>query len=806
MPRPAIFATILAVLSILFAAGSLPAAPVYPVKVGPTGRYLVDQLGAPFLITGESPQTMIGKISESDAEMFLANRRAHGFNTVWISLLCRDNLSCNADASTIDGIVPFTALLPGAGLPNYDLTTPNEAYFAHVDRILNLAAQYGFLVILGPIETGGWLTVLQQNGVDRARAYGQYLGQRYASFDNIIWMHGNDYQTWGPANDPVTTAVALGIQDFDSRHIQTVELNFNTSGSLDDPAWAPIIRLNASYTYYPTYQQVLTDYNRSNFLPTFMVEASYEFENNSPPITSPGIPQVLRRQEYWSLLSGAAGQLYGNHYTWQFLSGWKNELDTPGAIQIGYLKPFFESRPWYNLVPDQSNSVITAGMGSFGTNDFVTAARTSDGQLVLAYVPSARTFTVDMSRLSGPVNARWFDPSAGTFTAIAGSPFPNSGSIALNTPGTNAGGDADWVFVLEAQAADRTPPDTSITSHPPTLTNSASATFTFVATESGSSFKCAIDGGSASACASPKIYAGLRDGSHTFQVQATDAAGNVDTTPATFTWTVDTTPPIPIIVFGPSGIVTTGSATFAWTGSDNLTSAAGMSFAYRLDPLESQFSAYGSDTAKSYSNLPEGQYTFYVKALDQTGNESSSPASLGFVASTQPSLTDLGPAQIWLGLGTAALGIKFDLQAAVYVNDELIGSGQVNSVSGGAGTGPFTAKLLSVPMSLLNAPSDLPSGSVLTFLVSVRNACTGSSKSSGTARLWFDGNSVDSGLKRDTASRFGAAIEDASSVYFLRNGSTLSTTSGSSRTSVDVAVGARCGPFVPFGTWSLNLP
>src|SRR5262249_5485652 len=194
-----------------------------------------------------------------------------------------------------------------------------------------------------------------------------------------------------------------------------------------------------------------------------------EFENNSPPITSPGIPQVLRRQEYWSLLSGAAGQLYGNHYTWQFLSGWKNELDTPGAIQIGYLKRFFESRPWYNLVPDQSNSVITAGMGSFGTKDFVNAARTSAGPPVLAPTPSARPFTVDMSRLSGPVNARWFDPSAGTFTAIAGSPFPNSSSIALNTPGTNAGGDADWVLVLEAQAAGRTPPDTSISSHPPTL-------------------------------------------------------------------------------------------------------------------------------------------------------------------------------------------------------------------------------------------------------------------------------------------------------------------------------------------------
>jgi hypothetical protein len=892
--------TIVAVLTLL-AAGPLRAAPAFPVKVGPTGRYLVDQAGTPFLITGESPQTMIGNISEADAELFFANRQSHGFNTVWISLLCRNNLSCHADASTIDGIVPFTALLPGAAIPNYDLTTPNEAYFAHVDRVLNLAAQYGFLVILGPIETDGWLTVLQQNGVDRARAYGQYLGQRYASFDNIVWMHGNDYQTWGPVNDPVTTAVALGIQDFDTRHIHTVELNYNVSGSLDDPAWAPIIRLNATYTYYPTYQQVLTDYNRSNFVPTFMVEASYEFENNNPPITSPGIPQVLRRQAYWSLLSGATGQLYGNHYTWPFLSGWKNELDTPGAIQIGYLKALFEPRPWYNLIPDQANVVITAGKGSFGSNDYVTAARTNDGQLVLAYVPSARTLTIDMTRLSGLANARWFDPSAGTFATIAGSPLPNSGSVALSTPGTNAGGDADWVLVLEAQAADTTPPDTtiaggpwgtigattatftwtgsdiatptaalvyayrldplelafsafgsattktysqlpngtytfyvkardqagnvdptpaaqsfsvsvdttppdiSITSHPPALTNSPSASFAFASTEGGSTFTCTLDAGLASSCASPRSYSGLNDGSHTFQVQATDQAGNVDVTPATFTWTVDTTPPSASIVSGPSGIVTTASASFTWNASDNLTPSTGLLFAYRLDPLESQFSPYGTDTARSYTNLPDGQYTFYVTARDQAGNETLSPASLGFVATTQPSMTDLGPAQIWLGLAAPSLGIKFDLQASVYVNDELIGSGQLNSVSAGVSTGPSTAKLASVPMTLLNGPSDLPSGSVLTFVVSVRNACAGSSKSSGTVRLWFDGNVAGSGLKHDTASRLGAAIGEASSVYFLRNGSALSTTPGNSRTSVDVAVGARCGPFVPFGTWSLDL-
>src|SRR5262249_2864463 len=231
---------------------------------------------------------------------------------------------------------------------------------------------------------------------------------------NILWMHGNDYQDHGPANDAVTTAVARGIQDFDTRHLHTVELNFFVSGSLDDERWAPLIQVNASYTVEPTYVQVLKDYSRANALPTFMVEAAYEFEHDATPL-------VLRRQAYWSNLSGATGQLYGTKYTWQFIDGWQDQLDTPGAVQMAHVKALFEPRAWHALVPDQEHSVVTGGYGEFGagTLDYVTAARTPDGRLVMAYVPTPGTVTVDMSKLSGPATARWYDPAAGTFADIA---------------------------------------------------------------------------------------------------------------------------------------------------------------------------------------------------------------------------------------------------------------------------------------------------------------------------------------------------------------------------------------------------
>jgi Protein of unknown function (DUF4038)/Putative collagen-binding domain of a collagenase len=425
------------------AAGSTP---TYWLKVSANGRYLVDQNNVPFLIMGDSPQALFVNLSEAEADSFFADRQAGGFNAVWINLLCGTYTGGRADGSTYDGIMPFTT--PG------DLSTPNEGYFSRVDNMIHLAAQHGLTVFLDPAETGAWLDVLRSNGVAKARDYGRYLGTRYRGVDNIVWMSGNDFQSWqNPDNDAVVQAVALGIQDTDDRHIHTVELDYPVSGSLDDSSWAPIIQLNASYTYFPTYAQVLTDYNRSKALPTFLVEANYEFEHL---VADEGTPQILRRQEYWALLSGAAGQLYGNHYTWQFLSGWQSHLDTPGSIQMGYVKSLFESRPWYNLIPDQNHTVVTAGYGTFsstgslGDNDYLTAARSPDGTLVLAYMPTIRTITVDMSTLAAPANARWYDPSNGTFVVIPGSPLANAGTRDFTPSASNSEGSGDWVLVLEA--------------------------------------------------------------------------------------------------------------------------------------------------------------------------------------------------------------------------------------------------------------------------------------------------------------------------------------------------------------------
>jgi len=117
------------------------------------------------------------------------------------------------------------------------------------------------------------------------------------------------------------------------------------------------------------------------------------------------------------------------------------------------------------------------------------------------------------------------------------------GSHTFSVRATNTRGNTDQTPASYTWMIDTTPPDTTIDSYPSDPSNSADPSFTFSANEAGSTFECRLDGGSWVACASPQNYTGLADGSHTFDVRATDAAGNTDPTPASYTWLIDTTPP-----------------------------------------------------------------------------------------------------------------------------------------------------------------------------------------------------------------------------------------------------------------------
>jgi hypothetical protein len=85
---------------------------------------------------------------------------------------------------------------------------------------------------------------------------------------------------------------------------------------------------------------------------------------------------------------------------------------------------------------------------------------------------------------------------------------------------------------------DMTRPDTTIVSGPSSPSASTTATFDFSSNEATVTYQCSLDNAAFAACGDPSTFTGLSLGMHTLQVRAVDAAGNVDATPATYTWTI----------------------------------------------------------------------------------------------------------------------------------------------------------------------------------------------------------------------------------------------------------------------------
>ncbi|HEY0341842.1 MAG TPA: DUF4038 domain-containing protein, partial [Steroidobacteraceae bacterium] len=441
--------------------GAIVSAPVYPLMASSNHRYLVDQSGAPVLLMGDgSAQTLVQRVP-SVVTTYLDDRESYGFNALWMHVITNQGIGGNANGVTDDNIAPFTGTISNGSCdsgPCYDLTTPNSAYFARVDQIVNIAAAHGMVVFLDMLDNDSYLQLYEANGDARVTAFAQYLVNRYKSFPNIVWMTGNDFQTWNTSSTDNQLALDImsTIAGSDAAHLQTTELNYYVSGSLDDSLLVPYTGLASAYTYSPTYDEVLKEYNSTaKTAPVYLIEAYYEQDFHLGNVTN----LMLRKQPWWTVLAGGLGGYFYGSIWWTFPSGWQNSIDTPAVAQVGYWKTLMTSLPWYNLVPDQTHQIVTAGYGTYSgngtgsvqTDNYVTAAGTPDGKLVIAYLPASTTLTVNMTKLSGAVTAQWFDPSNGTYTSIAGSPLANTGTRNFTSPGNNSSGDPDWVLVLQTQ-------------------------------------------------------------------------------------------------------------------------------------------------------------------------------------------------------------------------------------------------------------------------------------------------------------------------------------------------------------------
>jgi hypothetical protein len=399
------------------------------LRVGADRRHLVDAGGEPVLIHGDTAWSLITALTEHEIDSYLRDRHEKGFNAIIVNLI---EHKFNGPA-TRAGETPFAQ-------PT-DWTTPNERYFAFADNVLRRAGELGIRVFLAPIYLGyagsdeGWYEEVLANGVERCHAYGRFLGERYGGLEHIVWLMGGDRNP-GPTL-PHVDAVARGIKESGSRQLFSAHCapersaveEYGTGGWLD---------LNTTYTYQLVHPRLRTDYRREPPMPFVLIESTYEGEHNASALQ-------IRRQAYWAILSGAAGQFIGNRPIWLFDPGWREAMDGRASRDMVHLRDLFAPLPWHTLVPDWEHHVVTGGLGEFHGLDYVTAARAADGSLVVAYLPSRRPVTVDLSALAGGrAEVRWHNPRTGEETPIG--TINAEGNCAFEPPD-----EGDWVLLLDGR-------------------------------------------------------------------------------------------------------------------------------------------------------------------------------------------------------------------------------------------------------------------------------------------------------------------------------------------------------------------
>lgn len=216
-----------------------------------------------------------------------------------------------------------------------------------------------------------------------------------------------------------------------------------------------------------------------------------------------------------------------------------------------------------------------------------------------------------------------------------------NGSLTLVNPGGQTTANLPGgVTGLAVSDADASPPDTAITAGPAagSATNDNTPTFDFdtvPASEPNPSFSCAIDGGAATACVPPFTTPALAEGEHTISVAASDFGGNADATPATRSFSVDSTPPERLLKH--PGCRLTGTQIVDTNGSNSLTGTSGIDLMFGLggnDVMRGRANRdclYGGSSNDRLNGGTGGDFLFGGSGADEltdnSGRDSFSGAS-----------------------------------------------------------------------------------------------------------------------------------------------------------------------------------
>ncbi|WP_240773450.1 glycoside hydrolase family 140 protein [Pontibacter sp. SGAir0037] len=422
------------------------------LKVSNNKRYLVHGNGKPFFYLGDTAWELFHRLNREEADFYLQNRKEKGFTVIQAVVL--------AELNGLRDPNPYGNL----PLLNEDPAQPNEAYFEHVDYIVNKAEALGLYIGMLPtwgdkIYRNSWGVGPEIFNTANAKVFGEYIGRRYKN-KPVIWILGGDRNPRGEQDVEIWRAMAAGIvagvggQDnaLMSFHPQPqVKGGSSTWFHKDD--WLDFNMFQTGHNrFINIYDKITGDYQLEPTKPTMDAEPIYEDHPIAFDARKNGYSEArdVRRAAYQSLFAGSHGHTYGCHGIWQMYAPgrqpvsvartyWKDALDLPGATQMQYVRKLLESRPMLERVPDQS--LVNA---AYEGQELIQATRGHDYAFI--YTTAGKPIEANLGRISGKtLKAAWYDPRTGKTTAIG--KFKNTGTHTFTPPGS--GPDNDWVLILD---------------------------------------------------------------------------------------------------------------------------------------------------------------------------------------------------------------------------------------------------------------------------------------------------------------------------------------------------------------------
>jgi hypothetical protein len=463
-----------------------------PIRVSDNGRFLSKPNGEPFFWLADTAWPLFARLDREEADHYLRDRAEKRF-TVIQAVVMGGPWETMTDPNRY-GALPLVEMDPAR---------PNEAWFQHVDWIVDRAARHGLRMALLPVWGLSLINFGALFNPEKAATFGRFLGERYRR-RGVIWVLGGDtipmwwarHARGAPIIDhrPIYDAMARGIIEgeggdpFITYHPCGVSFSGTprprTSLYFHDRDWLDMNMVQTSHFRDPTaflemvlgdfawdptknYEPIAEEYASTPIRPVLDGETRYE---NEPAFNRRDGGDTFwtafdnRTAIYHALFAGACGHTYGNNAVHQFFdprfkpaleqvaAPWQVELHSEAAGQMRHARALMMSRPYFTRVPDQTLLVGDAGEG----NAHINSTRDARGSYAMVYIPDGRAAEVRLHAISGPrAKAWWFNPRSGQAQS-AGDGLLTSADHTFRAP--TSGSDQDWILVLDSEIEDFGPP------------------------------------------------------------------------------------------------------------------------------------------------------------------------------------------------------------------------------------------------------------------------------------------------------------------------------------------------------------